>query len=99
MTLVEFLLARIAEVEEAARRSTDLGDMESLWYPDTILADCEAKRRIIGLHEPGGQYVWGDGPACSTCGDVVTVQWPCDTLRTLALPYADHRDYQPEWRP
>jgi hypothetical protein len=24
--------------------------------------------------------------------------WPCPTLRILALPYADHPDYQPEWR-
>jgi hypothetical protein len=24
---------------------------------------------------------------------------PCPTLRLLALPYADHPDYRPEWRP
>jgi hypothetical protein len=25
--------------------------------------------------------------------------WPCQTLRLLALPYADHPDYRPEWKP
>lgn len=24
---------------------------------------------------------------------------PCKTVRLLALPYADHPDYRPEWRP
>lgn len=24
--------------------------------------------------------------------------WPCDTAKILALPYADHPDYRPEWR-
>lgn len=56
MTLVEFLLARVAEVEQAARRATDLGDMEPLWYPDTILAECEAKRRIIEEWGPFETY-------------------------------------------
>jgi hypothetical protein len=25
--------------------------------------------------------------------------WPCGTLSALALPYAAHPDYRPEWRP
>lgn len=25
--------------------------------------------------------------------------WPCTTLRLLALPYAEHEDYDEEWRP
>jgi hypothetical protein len=25
--------------------------------------------------------------------------YPCDTLKLLALPYADHPDYRDEWRP
>ncbi len=32
---------------------------------------------------------------CVTC----RTQGPCVTLRLLALPYAGHPDYQPEWRP
>jgi hypothetical protein len=33
---------------------------------------------------------------CSTCGDV---PWPCDTVRLLAIVFADHPDYRNEWRP
>lgn len=49
-------------------------------------------------------------PACRQCTRAreslrVTSSWdagdrvvaPCDTLRILALPYADHLDYQQEW--
>jgi hypothetical protein len=39
--------------------------------------------------------------ACETCGEFseYAVPWPCQTLRLLALPYADHPDYDEEWRP
>ena len=59
-----------------------------------VLAECEAKRRIVGLHESRP-----DWPDCQECGDRdYTKPWPCSTLRLLALPYADHPDYRPEWR-
>ena len=65
MTLTEFLLARIAEREVEARHSL-AGDLEYLpslttkhgdviylgvTYPTRVLAECEAKRKIIALHE------------------------------------------------
>lgn len=61
--------------------------------PARILAECDAKRRIIELHS---------GP--HNCENVHTGQvgWnvnPCTTLELLALPYADHPDYQQEWKP
>lgn len=31
--------------------------------------------------------------------DVDRVEYPCPTLRLLALPYADHPDYRQEWAP
>jgi len=62
--------------------------------PARVLADCEAKRRIVGLHERRP-----DWPDCQECGDRDDIKpWPCSTLRLLALPYADHPDYRPEWR-
>jgi hypothetical protein len=67
--------------------------------PARVLREVEAKRRLLDLHEPGTQeYV--DGDVCMVC----TLQgdgpyYPCDTLRLLALPYADHPDYREDWRP
>jgi hypothetical protein len=145
MTLVEFLLARIAEDEAVARAAigtaafsrqtgrwsfenvhdsfgaipivfavTDAGaktqaaNMEAAWEreergthiarwdPARILAECEAKRRIVELHltamttpPPPDPYQEG------------LVQGWRDTsvLQLLALPYADHPDYDPAWRP
>ncbi|HEX2895269.1 MAG TPA: DUF6221 family protein, partial [Marmoricola sp.] len=39
--------------------------------------------------------------ACSTCGqyDEYAIEWPCYTLRVLALDWVDHPAYRPEWRP
>lgn len=67
--------------------------------PHRVLAECESKRRIVELHTGDKYYVYEDTKyACETCGDG-TIKWPCDTLRLLALPYADHIDYREEWKP
>jgi hypothetical protein len=68
MTLVEFLLARIAEDEEVAKREPDvyacwtgaeseqdLVDASDI-APGRLLAECEAKRRIIELHHNGDEH-------------------------------------------
>jgi hypothetical protein len=77
VNLTEFLLARIAE---DAARAEDLESRRSL-------ADCEAKRRIVRMHQPPTICGWD-------CRD-----GRCPTLRALALPYADHPDYREEWKP
>jgi len=65
------------------------------------LAECEAKRRIVDLHPVRVERDWVnpvDGPAhevnehyCAICGWVPD---SCDTVKALALPYADHPDYR-----
>jgi hypothetical protein len=118
MTLTEFLLARIAEDEAAATSASHhshlVHDYERdnhgfLWVRTTrVLAECEAKRRIVEEHRPGGHL--GDAPdECSTCAEGATEHygdpvwygqdWPCTTLSLLALPYSDHPDYRSEWKP
>ena len=72
--------------------------------PARVLTEVDAKRRIAELHtrfpQPqvmSEEEIW----ACGTCGspDDSPTEWPCATLRLLALPYAGHPDYRPEWAP
>lgn len=113
MTLTEFLLARIAEDEADAQSASpspwrvtydegDFGlttydypsdrvvvrtpepydqDHVARWQPSRVLAECEAKRRIVE--------------------EVLPIHPDYDPLyvqRLLALPYADHPDYDQSWR-
>lgn len=60
--------------------------------PARVLAECEAKRRIVEhctWHSTVDGIDYRDfyGPEYET------------TVRLLALPYADHPDYRDEWRP
>jgi hypothetical protein len=106
MTLTAFLLARIAEDERAHR--ADLAESEYAEIgPNVTLAEwsrrglveCEVKRRIVELYQREAD---------------VTARTPAHGPKTpqearsgafgescllLALPYADHPDYRPEWRP
>ena len=105
MTLTEFLLARIAEDKaraDDAWKAVDNGAIvwdrihpdvrAAMWAPARVLAECEAKRRIVNR--------WADsfGQWNATQADAARAQKD-STLRLLALPYADHPDYDEKWRP
>lgn len=112
ITLTEFLLARIAEDEAAALAIHDIDDCPAAdqvyrgtchcGWPARVLAECDAKRRIIALHPQAVSMMttihglvpqtWCDG--CDRPADV-----PCQELRILVSVYADHPDYRQEWRP
>lgn len=111
MTLIEFLLARIAEDRE--RASAAKWAMQGKWFtsgsddverfvhaltPDHVLAECEAKRRMIeacqgyqSAAEHNAQMGIADNEA------VLRAQGARHVLRWLALPYRDHPDCDPEW--
>lgn len=59
--------------------------------PARVLAECEAKRRIVECHSltqlESGKTILGYRTALE------------DAIRALALPYADHPDYRDEWKP
>lgn len=89
--LTEFLLARIAEDYADAMsgwrwKGLPAGEYERLQA--RVLADCEAKRRIVEdrIHldtlRPGAIRAHSE--------------WAC---RVLATIYADHPDCREEWRP
>jgi len=86
MDLSEFLLARIAEDERNA--SLEIGRRDVVlvgaFAPARVLAECDAKRRIV---EMGGHLRNGG----LVEGRIL--------LGYLALPYADHEQFQEEWRP
>jgi hypothetical protein len=125
--LGEFLLARIAEDEAAARTASGDGGRNwqsvsdgyeefgwtvgpgrtegagvyryvvtdqaqaghlARWDPARVLAECDAKRRIVVSCQEMQTAV------VPTAAYLATV-----TLRNLALPYADHQSYREEWRP
>ncbi len=92
----------LAIADDIAKRAhfdaDEIGEHIARWDPARVLAEVEAKRRIIDEHEPL------QNGCCDTCcedgpyGDS-NQAWPCRTVRLLALPYADHPDYREEWRP
>jgi len=96
MTITEFLEARIAEDEAAARADSDEMarssvsiqfdcDTQVRFNPARVLAECEAKRAVIGW--------WIEG----LIGYVrVDDELTCPLL-PLAAVYKDHPDYQQEW--
>lgn len=76
--------------------------------PARVLREIDAKRQLLALHEPSrnvGADSDEDDPStfvvcCGTCqvGVVQDGDWPCETLRLLALPYSDRPGYRAEWR-
>jgi hypothetical protein len=106
-TLTDFLLARIAEDEAVAREKTmqtpmdcalewdsdrDYGERYLMVDPARVLAECEARRRIVEraehLHNPEG-----DTGVAAAFGEAVYI------CAILAAVYADHPDYDEAWRP
>lgn len=80
-----------------------IADHIALHDPAYVLADITAKRKILEEHAPfRGEYDKITG--CETCSyrddwEELQVEMPCPTLWLLALPFADHPDYQAEWTP
>jgi len=97
--LDECLLSRIAEDEAAVARMEDapMNGVESpaeadyLRFADRAPSECEAKRRIVErcvFIQKINWWEYDDAPNLAN-----------DVLEALALSYADHPDYRPEWRP
>lgn len=106
-TLTDFLLARIAEDEAVAREARGAGeprpfamqvDNDSrvsviLVHSARVLAECEAKRRIVeqfkAAEDLEGNLDYDTRGAFETAELAVSY---------LAQVYADHPDYVPAWR-
>ena len=121
-SLTDFLLARIAEDEGVAREidaaawDYDIAANRETWADGDrvsvgvgrVLAECEAKRRIVEWHSAmendlhDGSLDRRHALLCSECTDVDPysnqVAYPCRTLLTIASVYADHPDFNPAWQ-
>ena len=63
--------------------------------PARVLAECEAKRRIVELHDQELKVALRNRDASAFGGEVMHDLVLC----ALASVYADHPDYRDEWRP
>jgi hypothetical protein len=91
-----------AQLDEEARGFDDGlgGPCEAkgmhLW-PDRAKAEVVAKRELLDLHYPDtSRYVEPKCHECSGCG-CCSVDWPCDTVKLVALPYAAQPGYGEAW--
>jgi hypothetical protein len=69
------------------------------WDPARVLAECDAKRRIVDMVRPvaiAGGPAWTPETAAAEQGRLAALDY---VLRDLASVYADHPDYRKEWRP
>lgn len=79
--------------------------------PARVLREVEAKRATLDVHHAarfGGDGHPLNSDCCAVCCwdnpngtgyDRAADDWPCTTIRLLALPYSDHSDYREDWRP
>jgi hypothetical protein len=104
--LTHFLLERIDEDERHARKLAEadrrpvLSLASTVNHPGRILLECEAKRQIVEHCKHGD---WTD-PMEGTSETLRSLLLEenardGDVLALLALPYADHPDYDASWRP
>jgi hypothetical protein len=89
--LVRFLLERIADDERAWRRRSKSG-LEQAQSAERGLAECSAKRDIIGIMQR--MMILRDQPMERQVRDGAG-----EVLRRLAALYEDHAGYRSEWRP
>ena len=99
MDLTEFLLARIAEDEAWQREHAHFHEAPEYVPPwwKRVDRECEAKRRIVERHRFKPIPKYDTRPQLDWCACLK--DWPCPDLLDLASVYADHPDYDEDWRP
>jgi hypothetical protein len=101
--IVEFLSERIREDEAAARKIlSDRTLSESgKWYEHRLLLECEAKKRVIRIVESARQTALAtmvsDPFEEESRWIPEAIEWTTRSLKALALPYADHPDFEQDW--
>ncbi|WP_378735954.1 DUF6221 family protein [Nocardia brasiliensis] len=104
--LVHFIRARILDDETGA--GVDRGG-QGAWSAQRILDECAAKRAVLAAlerdrKEKAAEDAWDwldEGSAIAwlfgDSNEEKSKKLAREILRALALPYADHPDYQSDW--
>jgi hypothetical protein len=75
------------------------------WDPARVLAEVEAKRRILDIALAYEATIDGEWGCCHSADQIAAGRCPetnpdeISAIRVLAAPFADHPDYRAEWRP
>lgn len=94
-TLAAFLIERLAEDEAIALGWPSGAELIARrWSPERILADVDAKRRIVANLADLMDLTRGSTNAVASARAVVVRR----VLADLASVYSDHPDFRPEWR-
>lgn len=90
-------MARIAEEEAWLGVPAGSPERPGLLVDDRRLSELIGKRIIVALHSPPQVLRATSGaPQRQVCPQDRR-DYPCMTLRALALPYVDHPGYDPGW--
>jgi hypothetical protein len=68
------------------------------WAPPRVLAECEAKRRIVDRYRAQLDRE-RDPDESQLAAGICVNEYENWILPVLALPYVDHDDFRDEWRP
>lgn len=109
---VQFLLARIADNEAAARQVQSAAKAavgSASWVvvgadnptgvdydPARVLADCKAKRLIVEAYQRAREQALAAGAGAGGAGAAFGLM---RAVTLLAEVYADHPDFQEDWLP
>jgi hypothetical protein len=91
--IIEFLTARFAETEDAVTRDVQTRLLRMHTGSDLDLFG----RGLEGPRKPRRHSCVEEDPKHGYSFDMKTMS-VCSTLRLLALPYASHSDYEPDWQ-
>lgn len=90
LDISDFVFARIADDErESQRERYDEAWLAGPFAVAAVRQWCDVRRLIVKEHAGSGVP-----RRCETCRQS---DYPCSTMRLLALPYRDHADYDPRW--
>ena len=92
-----FLMARIAEEEATLGGPAEFAMRSHVLVSNRRPVELVVHRMIVALHSPPQVLPATYGAPQRWVCPQDRRDYPCLTLRALALPYVDHPSYEPNW--